>query len=60
MEVAQYGDTEISASDLKPTIEKLKRIDRDKTRPRIDDEFEVNHFPSDLFNSISGVNKFLF
>lgn len=41
MEVAQYGDTEISAAELKSTIEKLKRIDRDKTRSKMEEEFEV-------------------
>lgn len=41
MEVAQYGDTEISASDLKSAIERLKRVDRDKTRSKMEEEFEV-------------------
>ncbi|KRT79270.1 hypothetical protein AMK59_7578 [Oryctes borbonicus] len=40
MEVAQYGDTEIPASELKSTTEKLKKIDKDKTRCKMEEEFE--------------------
>nr|XP_022914694.1 tyrosine-protein phosphatase 69D [Onthophagus taurus] len=38
MEVVQYGDTEMTASDLKSSIEKLKKVDR--SRSKMEDEFE--------------------
>lgn len=40
MEVAQYGDTEISASGLKSTVEKLKYCDKDKSKSKMEEEFE--------------------
>ncbi|XP_018330947.1 tyrosine-protein phosphatase 69D isoform X2 [Agrilus planipennis] len=40
MEVALYGDTEINASELKLTVEKLKDCDKDKNRCKMEEEFE--------------------
>ncbi|XP_017783668.1 PREDICTED: tyrosine-protein phosphatase 69D isoform X2 [Nicrophorus vespilloides] len=40
MEVAQYGDTEILATDLKTTIDKLRQCDKDKMKTRMEEEFE--------------------
>lgn len=45
MEVAQYGDTEIIASELKPTIEKLKQCEKDKTICKMEEDFEVSVSP---------------
>nr|XP_023023889.1 tyrosine-protein phosphatase 69D isoform X2 [Leptinotarsa decemlineata] len=46
MEVAQYGDTEISASELKCILDKLKQCDNGKTKCKLEEEFEniVNAF----------------
>lgn len=46
MEVAQYGDTEISANDLKSTLEKLRQCDNGKTKCKLEEEFEniINAF----------------
>lgn len=48
MEVAQYGDTEIPASELKSTIEKLKQCDKENMKSKMEEDFEVsctiNHF----------------
>lgn len=44
MEVAQYGDTEIAASELKTTIEKLKHCDKEGAKSKMEDDFEVNQF----------------
>ncbi|XP_060537066.1 tyrosine-protein phosphatase 69D [Cylas formicarius] len=46
MEVAQYGDTEISATDLKTTVDRLRLCDKDKNRSKLEEEFEniVNAF----------------
>lgn len=41
MEVAQYGDTEIHASELKTIVEKLKRSDSGKCK--MEDDYEVRH-----------------
>lgn len=41
MEVAQFGDTELTVSDLKSNIEKLKDVPDGKTNSRMQDEFEV-------------------
>lgn len=40
MEVAQYGDTEIQASELKSIIDKLKRSDSGKCK--MEDDYEVS------------------
>lgn len=42
MEVAQYGDTEIPATELKSTVEKLRQCEKDKNRTRMEEEFEVS------------------
>lgn len=42
MEVAQYGDTEILASELKSTVEKLKQCDKDSLKSKMEEDFEVN------------------
>lgn len=41
MEVAQYGDTEISASELKSVVDKLKQCDKEKTTCKMEEDFEV-------------------
>lgn len=43
MEVAQYGDTEILATELKTTVEKLKQCDKDTMKCKMDDDFEVTN-----------------
>lgn len=43
MEVAQYGDTEISASELKVIVEKLKQCDKDKGLCKMEEDFEVSY-----------------
>ncbi|XP_072401913.1 tyrosine-protein phosphatase 69D isoform X2 [Diabrotica undecimpunctata] len=40
MEVAQYGDTEINANELKSTLDKLRQCDNGKTKCRLEEEFE--------------------
>ncbi|CAG9828512.1 unnamed protein product [Diabrotica balteata] len=40
MEVAQYGDTEINANELKNTLDKLRQCDNGKTKCRLEEEFE--------------------
>lgn len=42
MEVAQYGDTEILASDLKGTVEKLRYCDKDTMKCKMEEDFEVS------------------
>jgi hypothetical protein len=42
MEVAQYGDTEISSTELKVTVDKLRQCDKDKGKCKLEDEFEVS------------------
>lgn len=46
MEVAQYGDTEISANELKTTLDKLRQCDNGKNKCKLEEEFEniVNAF----------------
>lgn len=46
MEVAQYGDTEINASELKSTVDKLRQADKDKNKCKLEEEFEniINAF----------------
>lgn len=41
MEIAQYGDTEIAANELKLTVDKLRQCDKDKTKCKLEEEFEV-------------------
>lgn len=41
MEVAQFGDTEIRASELKSSIEKLRQRENGKDKCRMEDDFEV-------------------
>lgn len=41
VEVAQYGDTEINANELKTTVDKLRQIDKDKNKSKLEEEFEV-------------------
>lgn len=40
MEVAQYGDTEIPANELKATVEKLKICEKEKVRSKMEEDFE--------------------
>ncbi|XP_076262498.1 protein tyrosine phosphatase 69D isoform X2 [Rhynchophorus ferrugineus] len=46
MEVAQYGDTEIAANELKGTVDKIRQINRDKNKCKLEEEFEniINAF----------------
>lgn len=41
MEVAQYGDTEIPANELKATIEKLRQCEKDSMKCKMEEDFEV-------------------
>jgi hypothetical protein len=41
MEMAQFGDTDVSVSELKSHIEKLKGTSEGKTITRFQEEFEV-------------------
>lgn len=41
MEVAQYGDTEIPANELKVTIEKLKQCEKENGKCKMEEDFEV-------------------
>lgn len=41
MEVAQYGDTEISSNELKVSVDKLRQCDKDKSKCKLEEEFEV-------------------
>lgn len=43
MEVAQYGDTEIPASELKATVEKLKS-EKENAKCKMEEDFEVSNF----------------
>lgn len=42
MEAAQYGDTEISANELKATVEKLRQCDKDNMKSKMEEDFEVS------------------
>lgn len=42
VEYAQFGNTEIKASNLKPTVEKLKQTDNGKTKTRMEEEYDVS------------------
>lgn len=42
MEVAQYGDTEIPANELKSTIEKLRQCEKDSMKCKMEEDFEVS------------------
>ncbi|XP_048526758.1 tyrosine-protein phosphatase 69D isoform X2 [Dendroctonus ponderosae] len=46
MEVTQYGDTEITANDLKVSVDKLRQIDKDGNKCKLEEEFEniINAF----------------
>ncbi|XP_066158731.1 tyrosine-protein phosphatase 69D isoform X1 [Euwallacea fornicatus] len=46
MEVAQYGDTEIAVNDLKTSVDRLRQVDKDGNKCRLEDEFEnmINAF----------------
>jgi len=41
MEYAQFGDTELTVSDLKSNIDKLKAVPDGKTESKMQNEFEV-------------------
>lgn len=41
MEVAQFGDTEIPAFDLKLVVEKLKVCNKEGSICKMEDDFEV-------------------
>lgn len=41
MEVAQYGDTEIGATNLKETIDILRHCDKDTSKSKMELDFEV-------------------
>ncbi|XP_065213530.1 tyrosine-protein phosphatase 69D isoform X3 [Planococcus citri] len=40
VEYAQFGNTEIKAKNLKPTVEKMKQSDNGKLKSRLEEEFE--------------------
>lgn len=42
MEMAQYGDTEIQASQLKATVDKLRQRDNGKEKNRMEEEYDVS------------------
>lgn len=42
MEVAQYGDTEINATELKTTVDRLRQCDKDKNKCPLEEQFEVS------------------
>lgn len=42
MEMAQYGDTEIPASQLKATVTKLRQRDNGKEKCRMEEEYDVS------------------
>lgn len=42
VEYAQFGNTEIKASNLKPTVEKLKQADNGKSKTRMEEEYDVS------------------
>lgn len=42
MEVAEYGDTEITAAELKATVENHKQCDKDKIICKMEEEFDVS------------------
>ena len=42
MEMAQYGDTEIPASQLKNNVAKLRQRDNGKEKCRMEEEYDVS------------------
>ncbi|CAH0562390.1 unnamed protein product [Brassicogethes aeneus] len=56
MEVAQYGDTEIGAHELKATVDKLRQCDKDKVKCPLEEQFEniVNAFEDRKSCSVAG------
>ncbi|XP_039298297.1 tyrosine-protein phosphatase 69D [Nilaparvata lugens] len=40
LEVAQFGDTELKASKLKASVEKLKQLENGKEKSKLEEEFE--------------------
>lgn len=45
MEMAQYGDTEIPASQLKNNVAKLRQRDNGKEKCRMEEEYDVSRNP---------------
>lgn len=41
MDVAQFGDTELSLNRLKSSVEKLRQRDNGQTKTRMEEEFDV-------------------
>lgn len=41
MDVAQFGDTELSLARLKSSVEKLRQRDNGQTKTRLEEEFNV-------------------
>ncbi|XP_049820439.1 tyrosine-protein phosphatase 69D isoform X3 [Aethina tumida] len=56
MEVAQYGDTEINATELKTTVDRLRQCDKDKNKCPLEEQFEniVNAFEDRKSCSVAG------
>lgn len=52
MEVAQYGDTEIPANELKGTIEKLRQCEKDSVKSKMEEDFEVSSIKVTYFPGI--------
>ncbi|KAK9890199.1 hypothetical protein WA026_010310 [Henosepilachna vigintioctopunctata] len=59
MEVAQYGDQEIDADDLKVTTEKAKKCDMNDPKCKLEEQFEkiVNAFEDRKSTSVAEENK---
>lgn len=55
MEVAEYGDTEITATELKSTIDKHKQCDKDKVICKMEEEFDVRNLLFIICNNIFNV-----
>lgn len=56
MEVAQYGDTEIAVNELKASVERLRQVDKEGSKCRLEEEFEnmINAFEDRKSCSVAG------
>lgn len=55
MEMAQYGDTEIPAPQLKTTVAKLRQRDNGKEKCKMEEEYDVSYRPE-----LDATNNFCF
>lgn len=44
LEIAQFGNTDIKASKLKATLEKLRQVENGKEKSKMEEEFDVSKF----------------